>query len=236
MMRNMVAREDGISPGAGCYTAPEAARLLKIPALNIRRWLGGYSYRHRGEQIAQPPLWRPQLPRRGRQIDLGFRDLVELRFVDAFLKAGLSLSTIRKCLEHARREVDDDRPFSTRRFQTDGRTIFFEGVASSDESAVLDLKNRQFVFKRIIERTFRDLDFENDAVSRWRPYHGKQSIVLDPQRSFGQPIAAKFGVPTVTLFEAVAAEGAVERVAYLYEVPVSIVRDAVLFETELSAA
>ena len=156
--------------------------------------------------------------------------------MDAFLKAGLSLSTFRKCLEHARMEVHDDRPFSTRRFQTGGRTIFFEGMARSDDSAVLDLRDWQFVFKRIIERTFRDLDFENDAVSRWRPYHGKQSIVIDPQRSFGQPIAAKFGVPTVALFDAVAAEGSVERVACLFEVPVAVVRDAVLFETELSAA
>jgi uncharacterized protein (DUF433 family)/DNA-binding transcriptional MerR regulator len=236
MTKSRAVHEASIPPGAGCYTAPEAARLLKIPVLNIRRWLGGYSYLRDGERVARPPLWTPQAPRRGRQIDLGFRDLVELRFIDAFLKAGLSLATIRKCLEHARHEVDDDRPFSTRRFQTDGRTIFFEGISKADDSAVLDLKNRQFVFKQVIARTFRDLDFENDAVARWRPWRGKQSIVIDPLRSFGQPIAAKFGVPTVTLFEAAAAEGSVERVASLYEVPVSIVRDAINFETELRAA
>jgi len=64
--------------GIGFYTVPEAARLLKIPPVNIRRWLGGYTYRKKGETIDLPPLWRPQLPSSEHHIELGFRDLIEL--------------------------------------------------------------------------------------------------------------------------------------------------------------
>ncbi|WP_040622296.1 hypothetical protein [Rhodovulum sp. PH10] len=219
--------------GIGFYTVPEAARLLRIPPLNIRRWLGGYTYRHDGEVVEMPPLWQPQLPAYDGHIELGFRDLIELRIVKSFLDAGLKLVTIRACLEYARECAEDDRPFSTRRFRTDGRTIFLDSIQRSGDGELLDLKKRQYVIKQVIDRTFKDLDLSDEIVSRWRPFNGKQSIVIDPQRAFGQPIATQYGVPTVTLADAVEAEGSIQRVGHLYDVPVSVVIDAVNFENSL---
>jgi len=221
--------------GIGFYTTPEAARLLQIPALNINRWLGGYRYRREGETHDVPPLWTPQLSKPDGHIELGFRDLIELRFVKAFRQAGLGLKTIRHCLDYARNCVNDDRPFSTQRFQTDGKTIFLESARSNGETELLDLKKRQYAISRAIERSFKDLDIEDETVSRWRPFSGKASIVIDPERVFGQPIAAEYGVPTIALAQAVEAEGSINRVSHLYEVPRPVVRDAVAFEKSLAA-
>jgi len=223
--------------GIGFYTVPEAARLLKTPARNIRRWMGGYAYVANGETHKMPPLWRTQLQfDNGDRLELGFRDLIELRFVAAFVEKGLSLQTIRACLEHARECVKDERPFSTRRFRTDGRTIFLDSLHRSGAEELLDLKTKQYAFKQVLERSFKDLDLEGDAVARWRPFHGKPSIVIDPLRSFGQPVATNYGVPTAALAGAVEAEGSIERVARLYEVPPAVVRDAVDFEKDLRRA
>lgn len=221
--------------GLGFYSVADAARLLRIPARNIRRWLAGYAYARDGEIHRMPVLWTPDLPRIDNHIELSFRDLIELRFVNAFVGAGVGLLAIRNCLDYAREVVGNDRPFSTSKFRTDGRTIFLES-AGGDEAKLLDLKRHQFTFKAIVERTFKDLDLENDEVARWRPFHGRASIIVDPERSFGQPIATKSGVPTVALAESVEAEGSAERTAAIYDVPVSVVRDAVRFEQELRAA
>ena len=182
------------------------------------------------------PLWDPQLPHFDEGFEIGFRDLIELRFVSAFVRAGVGLKAIRNCLEYARECVHDDRPFSTRRFQTDGRTIFLEGLKRSGESELLDLKKRQFVFREVIERTFKDLDIEDDAVVRWRPFEGKASIVIDPGRAFGQPIAAEYGVPTAALADAVKSEGSIQQVVRIFEVSPASVRDAVAFEQILRTA
>lgn len=221
--------------GTGFYSASEAARLLGTSARNVRRWLGGYNYRHKGEIFHVEPLWTPQLPRHQEHIELGFRDLIELRFVQEFIKAGLGLKTIRHCLDYARECVNDEHPFSTRRFQTDGRTIFLESASASGDETLLDLKRKQYSIKTIIERTFKDLDIENDAVSRWRPYKGKSSIIIDPSLVFGQPTTARYNVPTIALAQAVVAEGSEKAVSLLYEVPLSVVRDAVAFEDLLAA-
>ncbi|MBE7186099.1 MAG: hypothetical protein INR68_17010 [Methylobacterium mesophilicum] len=222
--------------GVGSYTAPEAARLLRTPVRNIRRWMLGYSYGPADKRRSSPPLWQSQLSMIEDQLEVGFRDLIELRFVTAFVEQGVGLLTIRNCLEFARSIVHDTHPFSTRRFRTDGKTIFLESTRDSVEPELLDLKRRQLVFQRVFERSFRDLEIEADAVVRWRPFNGKASIVIDPRRSFGQPIAAASGVPTIALAQAVKSEGSVSRVAQLYEVAPLVVRDAVRFEESLLAA
>jgi uncharacterized protein (DUF433 family) len=221
--------------GTGFYTVPEAARLLRIRPLNIRRWLGGYNYTQGGNIVHMPPLWNPQLPAYEHHIELGFLDLIELRVIKSFLDAGLSLTTVRNCLEYARECADNERPFATRRFRTGGRTIFLESLRRTGEDELLDLQNHQYVIKKVIDRTFKDLDISHDIVTRWRPFDGKQSIVIDPKRAFGQPIASSYGVPTIVLAEAVKAEGSIERVSRLFDVSAAAVRDAVTFEQSLAA-
>ncbi len=236
-MKSLNSARDGVIPlGIGYYTAPEAARLLEMSARAINRWLGGYNYLDRGERTVMEPLWTPQLPRFDNHLELGFRDLIELRFVRSFIKAGLGLKTIRSCLEYARVCVNDERPFSTRRFRTDGRTIFLDTLNQSGNNELLDLKRHQYVLARVIEASFKDLDVDSATVTRWRPFNGKSSIVIDPERAFGQPIAARSGVPTATLADAVKAEGSIERVVILFKVSSQVVRDAVNFEKRLRAA
>ncbi len=236
--------------GIGFYTTSEAAQLVRMPAQKIRRWLSGHNYKIGDELRSMPALWAPQLPKFDNHQELGFRDLVELRFVNAFVKQGLGLSTIRRCLNYARDCIADEHPFSTRQFRTDGRTIFFDFVeqanavaATSNDNqsddelrSLLDLKHRQFVFRNVVSQTFKDLDFDERIVTRWRLLAGKDSIVIDPRRAFGQPIAAGTGTPTVALDQAVKAEGSVSRVAFLFDLPLQVVRDAMKFEAELRAA
>ncbi len=237
--------------GVGFYTVPEAARLLRVPASKIRRWLGGSVYRNDlGKRHHVPPLWTPQLPASELGIELNFRDLIELRFVAAFLSAGVSFAHVRACIQDARDAIGDRHPFSTQRFRTDGKSIFWQSAthvgppvpaedASTSRNAeprLLDMRKRQFVFHDIIARTFRDLDIEQGIVARWRPYHGKSSIVVDPARSFGQPITMRGGVPTAVLKYAIAAEGSADRVAFLYGVQKAEIRDAISFESELAGS
>lgn len=223
--------------GLGFYSVADAARLLRMPALNIRRWLLGYTYSRNGERHTVEPLWVADLPIVENTLELSFRDLIELRFVNSFTKAGVGLKAIRTCLNYARVVVESDHPFLTSRFRTDGRTIYLESLSRSgdEDSSLLDLRRHQYAFKKVIEQSFRDLDLEADEVTRWRPFRGKDTIVVDPERSFGKPIATEYGVPTAALSDALAAEGSAERVAALYEVSIEAVRDAAKFESELAA-
>jgi uncharacterized protein (DUF433 family) len=222
--------------GIGAYTLPEAARLLGISPSTLKRWLFGYSYKHHDLSAGQEPLWPAQYGDDQDEPLLGFRDLIEARVVRGLRSLGIGLPTIRRCLTLAGEIVGDSHPFSTRKFKTDGRSIFLEVAekagSEDQDSTLINLKNRQRVFKTIVQPSFVDLSFDADVASRWWLLPNKKTIVLDPARSFGQPIVADGGVPTARLAQAVAAEGSLDRVARLFELKPMAVRDALRFEAD----
>jgi uncharacterized protein (DUF433 family) len=241
-------RDDAL--GRGIYATAEALQLVNFQRLadeshkhtvsmqTITRWLCGYDYEIEGETRHLDPLWRPDYAQANanRLIELSFRDLVELRFVKTFRDQGLSLQTIRVCFGRAVEAVQDERPFSTRRFRTDGKTIFLEITSDVKEGELLDLKRRQSAFHRILAPSFRDLEFDAEVVARWFPLGAsRRNIVVDPARAFGRPIVAAGGVPTEIIVQAVKIEGSPERVAALYEVPLPAVRDALEFQRHLAS-
>jgi uncharacterized protein (DUF433 family) len=233
---------DALSRGA--YSASEGLRLLNFSRSNapvrhvsrstVARWLCGYDFGEEGEGHSEP-LWQPDYQNDDDLIELSFRDLIELRFVKAFRDFGLALPTIRECYHRAAEEVHDDRPFSTQKFRTDGKTIFLEVTEGIKEGKLVDLRRRQNVFHTIVEPSLKDLEFDASSVARWYPLGTKKkSIIIDPSRSFGRPIA-RSGVPTEVLSRAVAAEGSVANVVRLYDVTAAEVKDAITFEKRLAA-
>ena len=217
--------------GIGAYTPTEAARLTGVPPSALRRWLFGYTYDHHGPRTTQEPLWRPQYGIDQEDPILGFRDLIEARMVGNLRELGIGLPTIRACLRTAAEIAEDDHPFSSASFRTDGKRLFLERVGKDGKHDVIDLKSRQHAFARVVERSFVDLEFDDSKATRWFLLPQKQTIVADPERSFGQPIAAVGGVPTSRLAQAVRAEGSADKVARIFEIAVNVVRDAVKFET-----
>ena len=221
--------------GIGLYTIPEASRLTQISVPRIRRWLAGYKYHARGNEYESEPLWTPEVPRFGSKVELSFRDLMETRFVQLFIEKGVSLQAIRRAIQKARALIGDERPLSTQRFRTDGRSIFLEIEEETNDPTLLDLKKDQLLFHRLVSPSFKDLEFDGDVPVRWWPLTTHKGIVLDPKRSFGQPIVADWGVPTSALADAYRVSQSFKTVANDYEVPERAVRESLAFEERLAA-
>jgi len=163
---------------------------------------------------------------------------MEIRFVDAFLEAGLSLKKIRRAAQLATELVGTDHPFSTRKFHTDGKRVFAE-IENEDPSgkALYDLEGRQFgIYDVILPSLIEGVEFGEDgqAIS-WQPNPSTPLVIIDPRRQFGQPIIRDAGLQTAVLADAVRAEGSVDAVASYYEVQPEAVKQAVKFEFKKAA-
>jgi len=92
-------------------------------------------------------------------------------------------------------------------------------------------------FKKVISRYLATLDFPRglDRVERWWPLGKSRKVVVDPQRSFGQPIVSDEGVLTAVLARAHAAEKSYRAVAQWFDVSERSLRDAVAFEATMAA-
>jgi helix-turn-helix protein len=246
--------------GSGLYTIAEAARLTGITPGRVRRWMRGYTFVRKSEPRTSPPVILGQyaLSEHG-SIALSFMDLVEVRFVDAFLKKGVRWPTLREAHDKAARELGVSHPFATRKFATDGHSI----LARIGQAAIVDIVGGQLGFHRILkDYLVTGLDFKDQVAVRWWPLGRHRPVVVDAARSFGQPIVSREGVPTAVLHRAYIAESrsqidlkshavqsesaesasgnslhadAIERVAKWYDVERRSVRAAVEYELQLAA-
>jgi uncharacterized protein (DUF433 family) len=222
--------------GLGLYSYTDAARFIGARPAELRRWLKGYTRGGKEQQTAHVPLWSPQWA--GSGIDgIGFRDLIELRFVRTFVAGGVPLNLIRRTIDEVHQQLGKNYPFTSTTFKTDGRRIFMELLDASGDGALVDVVKRQDVIRKVIAPSLREgIELSiDDKAERWFPLKGSRAVVFDPQRSFGQPILADSGVPTAAVAEALQAEGGdAQRVARLYGISPAEVRKASAFERRVA--
>ena len=219
----------------GLYTVSEAARLTRIPAGKIRRWIRGYTFR-KGESVRHSDaVWQTEIKPLDDKAALSFRDLLELRFVDAFIKAGVSWVTMRRAHTKAQEELKTTHPFCSKRIATDGKNILLKQAEEDSDEALINLVTDQREFSRIVQDFLKELEFSGDDIVWW-PLGKNRQIVVDPRRNFGQPTVAKSGVPATTLARSVKANSSIDIVARWYEAQRDEVRDAVEFEDSLAKA
>ncbi|NWB98951.1 DUF433 domain-containing protein [Pseudomonas gingeri] len=194
-----------------------------------------FGYRAHG--VDHPGLWTPELSFLDENL-LGFHDLLEIRFVHAFRQLGVSLQAIRSASRQAREMLEQPYPFTCKRFQTDGRSIFATVLDETGDESLLDLIKRQWAFKQVIKPSlYEGIDYTGeDAAMRWYPLKRSKAIVLDPARNFGKPILSATGIDTLAIYQAYQAEGQdTKRVATIFEIPPAAVDAAVAFEHRIAA-
>ena len=209
--------------GIGLYTPAEAGHLLGLAPARISRWLRG----HVVDGVHYDALWQPEVDFGEDGIFLGFRDLQEVRVAAAFIEKGLSAQRVRDV-------VLEQRPLSTTRFRTDGRSVFLQVLEDGAEPKLIDLFKKQFAFREVLERSLTNVEYDSAGVPKqWWPLGRAASVVLDPTMSFGQPIEAETSVPIEALVAAVQAEGSPETAARVWGVPVRAVKRALAFKSEM---
>jgi uncharacterized protein (DUF433 family) len=223
--------------GHGVYSLTEAERLTKIPRQRLRRWMEGYRFVSSGKRHHSAPIIDSDVGRAAGELALTFSDLIEVRFLEAFLQHGVSWRTVRIAAERARDLLGRTHPFSTKIFRTDGRYILAEIAGPGGVPELLNLVKNQWEFAKVVSpMLYAGLEFnEYDEPERWWPMTKRRTVVIDPERAFGAPIAVEGGVQTRILATAARSEGSQRRAAALYDVPVRAVRHAVEYETRYLA-
>jgi uncharacterized protein (DUF433 family) len=223
--------------GRGIYTLSEAARLTKVPRSRIHRWTAGYAHDYQGESRWTDPVVKSDLPKIQGVPAIDFSDLIEIRFLNAFRNCGVGWKALRIASERAMELIKQRRPFSSKIFKTDGRTILAEITTDIGDKVLLDLVKNQYAFEKIIKPfLYAGIEFnKSNEPERWWPLGINRSVVIDPHRVFGSPIVNMGGIPTGILYRAVSTEKSVDFVADWFNVSPHEIRDAIKFERQLAA-
>lgn len=214
----------------GFYTVAEAARLLGLSSgQRITRWLVPTA------KGAEPVVLR-DYQRVGKEHELSFLDLMEIRFIEHFRQVRISLQSLRVAAKTARAELGVTHPFATSsvKFQTDRKAIFLETAKATGDKQLLNLMTKQIAIYEVIESSFaRDLVFGMDGVAaEWRPAPAAApNVIVSPRFAFGRPVVGNRRVPTSALFRSwLSNENDIGVVSDWFEVEPEAVEEAVRFE------
>jgi hypothetical protein len=204
--------------GNGLYTLSEAALYARVSPVLLSRWLFG--------TLNRDAVIVPQFG--GDERLVSFLDLVQALAVrEICLQRKVPLVKFRQAIKIAKDKFGLDHPFARQHFTYlfGDELVIRPGKDEFVEASGKHKGQRLFPF---VEVYLKDLSFDRSGLAnRYQVFTFKGGhadgrtnvpVVMDPERRFGEPLLPS-GYSARTLWEAIQAEGGIERTAKVYQIP-----------------
>lgn len=212
------------------YTVIEAAAYLRVPRTTLGTWAHGYTRRRPDGRVTKvrPIIAAVQAGRQ--EPELPFIGLAEGMVLAAFRSSGVPMQRIRPAIENLKRELALDHALASKRLYTDGAEILYDYAMAADEEelcALTAVRTQQRLFVPVIQEYLRRITYAQDGWARQLRLPISKNVVVDPNRSFGQPIFAKNAVRVEDVLDRFQAGDSLRDLAYDFDVPVEDVEEVV---------
>ncbi len=212
----------GVEPAdVPAYTLAEAAGLVGVPPLTLRKWTQGRSYPTRAGTRPSKAIIETPSPQ-----FLSFTNLVEAHVLAGLRKEHcITLAKIRAAVRFVEDTFGVQHALAREQFKTDGVSLFLEKLGV----LVNVSQEGQVALREVLEGHLRRVEYANGRAVRlfYRP-DAPRTIVIDPRRAFGRPTLAGTSVPIVDIASRHKCGDDVEVLARDYEVSVEAVKEALL--------
>lgn len=216
--------------GNGSFTAVEIADILNVEYQKVHRWMNIYWDGKIGKEYGYKYSWVTDGKRA-----VSFHTFVEFYIMMQLSEAGVKPKNVLDAHKELSHMFKTPFPFAKRivleNIHTDKKNIFFSIEGSN---ITLD-GSRQFNLN-LVKQFFVKLDFNSDDLaSKYYPLGKDKSILIDPQRKFGQPVFKSHNTFPEILFSHYKAGDSTDYIAAIYELDKADVIDAITYKTRKSA-
>lgn len=215
------------------YSVAAAARHIKMSPATLRSWVAGRGYRDRsGKRHFSPPIIERPDPEDDR---LSFNNLVEAHVLRALrVRHSVPMPAVRGALDYAQREMKIERLLINKALRAAPGELFLERY-----QRLLSLAPAgQFAMKRVLDSFLERVVHDAEGMpQKLFPFPGPgkaasaRAISIDPRIAFGAPVIADKGVRTEFLVDLYNGGESVEDLATFYDLEVSDVEAAILYES-----
>lgn len=212
------------------YPVGEAARYLRVSPATLRSWFFGRPYPTSQGTSQFRPLLKPA---RSEPATLSFENLIEAHVLRALrTDHAVPLNAVRTALHYAERELDIEHLLLREELRTAGGALFLERYGKLVNLSA----SGQLAIRKMFEAHLARVEWGKfrSAVRLYPFVFGEATdarpIVIDPTIGFGRPVIEGAFVSTRNILERLDAGEAVEELARDYEVSVTAIEEAVLFE------
>lgn len=219
------------SRDAAAYTLAEAARYLRLPAATLRAWVLGRQYPTAGgSNCFSPLMW----PASRRPPLLSFSNLIEAHVLRALrTDHGVSVKALRDAIAYAEKKLGIDRLLLRKELCTEAGRVFLERYGALIELSA----SGQLAMRRLLAEHLKRVEWDSSQFPvRLYPFllagaaGDERLIAIDPRIAFGRPVVLRNGVSTSAIVERIDAGETVDDLAADYELGLSEIEHAVLYE------
>lgn len=226
------------------YSVSTAAYLLNLPATTLQKWVSGRPSRASSQDA---PAVSPLIVRPGHSSALSFFNLLECHALSSLRRRhNISVPNIRRALNTlADFYPDSPHPLLNQEFQTDGISLFMERL----DALVNISRGGQIAMRELIEVHLQRIEHDSRGLPvKLFPFirnpnasfevlkSEPRSIQIDAGLSFGRPVLAGTGIPTLSIAERFKAGEEAESIADDYGCEVGQIVQAVRYELRLREA
>ncbi|EAQ48426.1 DUF433 domain-containing protein [Leeuwenhoekiella blandensis] len=216
--------------GKGSFTATEIADILNVKYHHIHRWINIYWDGKLSKEYGEKYSWVTDGKRA-----VSFHTFVEFYVMMQFSEAGVKPREVMKAHTELSELYNTAFPFALQHvlenIHTDKRKIYFD----KDGSTLTLDGSKQFNLKLIQDFCVK-LEFNNENLaSKYYPLGKKKSIVIDPERKFGQPVFKTHNTFPDIIYDHYQAGESIEYIAAIYELNKAEVRDAIQYKSRRAA-
>lgn len=208
--------------GTGIYTMPDVAAILGLPLRKVRRWMNEYWKVHFGK--ADQTVFSDGT---GRELVTNFYTLIEFFTFYQLRERGVSAQRVVKAYQVLEGVFKTSYPFATSNILTDGKKVLFTGEVGDIIQADATL---QITITDILAPFCEKIDFDRELLAnRFFPLDRRHSVIIDPQRQFGQPVISDTNILTETVFNLYQGGESIDFIGGIYDLTFDQVQDAITF-------
>jgi len=198
--------------GKGIFTLAEAAFLARVRTQTMTRWLFGDL---RGDSVIASEFSEQD------ENVVSFLDFVQALAIRAIrVRHKVPLQRIRQAYEEAQEKYNVKYPFATQHttfLLGDSNTIVIH-LGNDDYRELAGPSKGNRMITQVVEPYLHDLRFDGKIASEYcawppRAANDARRVIMNPKRSFGEPIITTSGYTAQTLWEAYGVEGGTEAAA-----------------------
>jgi uncharacterized protein (DUF433 family) len=210
-----------------------------VPPSTLATWAKGYVRRPPGRPAVRgAPIISSALAERNYPA-IPFIGLAESMVLAAFRRAGVSLQHIRRAATQLEREIGLEHALASERLFTDGAVILYDyvGVGAEELAGLTEVVSQQRVFAPVIREYLQRIEYAPDgwAMRLTSPATPRPVVVVDPARSFGQPIFIHGAVRVEDVLDRWRAGDSLTDVADDFGVPTEDVEDVLRVALPIAA-
>jgi uncharacterized protein (DUF433 family) len=217
--------ENNIEIGLGIFTVPDIASILNLKYSKVNSLLNEYWDKRFASQYGEKYSWKVQNSKA-----VSFHTLVEFYIFFQLKESGVPTQNIINAHTELSKIYNTAFPFASskiiEKMTCAGKRIVFE----INKNEIINLDSTKQLNLKFIKQFAENLDFDKNSIAdKFYPLGKSNSVVVDPNHQFGQPIIKNTNIYPQTIYNLHLSKESKKFIAESFEISLKQVNDAILY-------